>query len=143
MNSNNVSMALSVRYQRLADEVLRRLPSGWNANRVMRIEESRETLHFAMGRPTVACVARLHFKSDEAWIVTLYTSCLDTLSDQAVRWILAREIGRVLSDPNQFRQQKANSTSTEDDRAEVLAIGWGFSNERHQFEREYLLPKAS
>jgi len=143
MNSNNVSMALSARYQRLANDVLRRLPSGWNANRVMRLEESRETLHFAMGRPTVACVARLHFKSDEAWIVTLYTSCLDTLSDEAVRWILAREIGRVLSDPNQSRRQKAHSTSIPDDRAEALALKWGFSHERHRFEQEYLLPRAS
>jgi len=96
MNNNNISMALSARYQCLANEVLRRLPSGWHADRVVRLEESRETLHLMQGRPAVACAARLQFKSESAWIVTLYTSCLDTLSDEAVRWILAREVARVL-----------------------------------------------
>ena len=141
--NNNISMALSTRYQCLAREVLSRLPSGWHANRVVRIEESRETLHLALGRPAVACVARLQFKSDEAWIVTLYTSCLDTLSDEAVRWILAREIARVLSEPNQSRRRKAQTASPQHDRAEALALGWGFSKERHRFEEEYLLPRAS
>ena len=143
MNSNNITTALSPRYQRLASEVLGRLPAGWHADRVVRLEESRETLHLAQGRPAVACAAKLQFKSEEAWIVTLYTACLDTLSDEAVRWILARELGRVLSEPNQSWRRKANATPAQDARAEALALGWGFSSERRQFEQEYLLSRAS
>jgi hypothetical protein len=143
MNNNNISMALSARYQCLANEVLSRLPSGWHGDRVVRLEESRETLHLAQGQPAVACAAKLQFKSEEAWIVTLYTACLDTLSDEAVRWILARELGRVLSEPNQSWRHKANATPAQDERAEALALGWGFSSERRQFEQEYLLPRAS
>jgi hypothetical protein len=143
MNNNNISMALSARYQCLANEVLGRLPSGWHADRVVRLEESRETSHLPQGRPAVACTARLQFKSEEAWIVTLYTSCLDMLSDEAVRWILAHELGRVLSKPDQSWRRKVNSTSTQDQRAEALALGWGFAGERRRFEQEYLLPRAS
>jgi len=143
MNDNNISMALSARYQCLANEVLRRLPTGWHADRVVRLEESRETLHLTQGRPAVACAARLQFKSDEAWIVTFYTSCLDTLSDEAVRWILARELARVLSESGQSWRCKVSSTTTQEERAEALALEWGFSGERHRFEEEYLLPKAS
>lgn len=142
MHDNNISMALSTRYQRLANEVLRRLPSGWQANRVLRIEESRETLHLTQGRPAVACVAKLQFKSEDAWIITLYTSSLDNLSDEAVRWILAREFGRVLSEDSQPWEQKSDRTPTQE-KAEMLAIEWGFSQERQRFEEEYLLPKAS
>jgi|SRR5215831_14975020 len=86
MNTNNISMALSARYQRLVQEVLDCLPSGWHGDRVVRLGESRETLHLTHGWPAVAYAARLQFKSDEAWIITLYTSSLDTLSDESVRW---------------------------------------------------------
>lgn len=143
MNTSNISMALSPRYQSLAKDVLDRLPPGWHKDRVVRLEESRETLQLDHGWPAVACAAKLQFKSEEAWIVTLYTACLDTLSDEAVRWILARELGRVLSDPPQSWRRKANATPAQDERAEALALGWGFSSERRQFEQEYLLPRAS
>ena len=75
--------------------------------------------------------------------MTLYTSCLDTLSDEAVRWILARELAHVLSEPNHPWRRKVNATSAQDARAEALALGWGFSSERRQFEQEYFLPRAS
>jgi hypothetical protein len=143
MNRNNITTALSSRYQRLASEVVDRLPSGWHADRIVRLEESRETLQLAQGRPAIACTARLQFKSDEMWIVTLYTASLDTLSDEAVRWILARELGRVLSEPNHSWRRKAKVTPAQDARAEALALGWGFSTERRRFEEEYLLPRAS
>jgi hypothetical protein len=109
----------------------------------VRLEESRETLQLDHGWPAVACAARLRFKADEAWIVTLYTSSLDTLSDKAVRWILARELARVIAEPDQSWRSKVNSTSIQEERAETLALGWGFIGERRQFEHEYLLPKAS
>jgi len=142
MKTNNICMALSARYQRLVREVLDRLPSGWHRDRVVRLEESRETLHLTHGWPAVAYAARLQFKSDEAWIITLYTSSLDTLSDESVRWIVARELGRVLSEAGRPWGRKANSTPIEE-KADALAIKWGFSREHRRFEEEYALPKAS
>jgi len=142
MKTCNISMALSPRYQSLAKGVLDRLPPRWHKDRIVRLEESRETLHLAYGWPAVAFAARLQFKSEEVWIVTLYTSSLDALSDDSVRWILAREFGRVLSEDHQPWERKSDQTPTQQ-KAEVFAIEWGFSQERQRFEQEYLLPKAS
>jgi len=134
-------MALSPRYYRIANEVLRRLPAGWQADHVLRLEESRETVHLPQGRPAVACSARLQFKSQHAWIVILYTSCLDTLSDEAVRWILACELGRVVSDG--AWDVKLTGINMPDERVDANAMKWGFAHERRRFEEEYLLPLAS
>ena len=141
MMTSNISMALSSRYQGLVKEVLDRLPGDWHGNKVVRLEESRETFHLAHGWPAVACAARLQFKADEAWIVTLYTSRLDRLSDEAVRWIVARELGRIVSDErSRLLGPKRHATQEE---AEGLAIEWGFASDRQRFNQEYLLPRAS
>jgi hypothetical protein len=142
MELTNISLALLPRYHRVAGDVMDRLPSGWHGDRIIRVEESRELLHLAPGRPAIACTARLQFKADEMWIITLYTARLDRLSDEAVRWILAREFGRLASDPAAWRRT-TSLTAAPDDRAEAVALAWGFAEERHRFEQEYLLPKAS
>ena len=142
MITSNISMALSARYQGLVKEVLDRLPGDWHGNTIVRLEESRETFHLAHGWPAVACAARLQFKADEVWVVTLYTSCLDTLSDESVRWIVARELGRVLSEERNRLLGLKHAASTQE-KAEALAIEWGFASDRQRFNQEYLLPRAS
>ena len=71
----------------------------------------------------------------------LKNSALDNLSNEAVLWVLARELGRVLSEPNWSWRRKGSATSTQDEAAEALALEWGFSSERDRFEQEYILSK--
>ena len=139
----HITMAVSPRYQRLAKEVLSRLPSRWNAGRVVRLEESKEMLYLRNGQSVAACAIRLRFKVDEMHVLTLYTSALHTLSDQAVRWVLAREFGRMASDVRPSLFNRWSGKPIQEDSAEAQALTWGFSEERQQFEREYVLPKAS
>jgi hypothetical protein len=139
----HITMALSPRYQRLAKEVLNRLPARWNSGRVVRLEESKETIYLRHGRPVVACGARLQFKSVELWVVTLYTSALYELSDEAVRWIIARELGRVASDASQLWRNRFSKKPVQEDTADAQALTWRFCEERRQCERECILPKAS
>jgi hypothetical protein len=136
-------MALSGRYQRLAKEVLDRLPSRWNSGRVVKLEESMETIYLTHGQPAVAWTARLQFKSDEMWVVTLYSTFLDTLSDEAVRWIIVREFARVASDASRLWRNRFGRTPVHETIAETQALNWGFSEERRRFEKECELPKAS
>ncbi len=138
-----ISMALSPRYHYLAEEVLGRLPTDWHADRIVRLEESREIVHLSEGRVAVACVARLQFKIERIWMVTMHTSCLDTLSDEAVQWVLARELGRVVSDDFRRRQPILDAMASEDERAESQALAWGFLKEHLRFQQEYLLSRAS
>lgn len=142
MNTTNISMAVSPRYQLLTKNVLERLPRGWHKDRIIRLEESREMVQLTHGWPAVICAAKLQFKAEQAWIVTLYTASLDALSDDSVRWILAREFGRVRSGDRQPWERKSNGTPIQE-KADALAIEWGFSLERQRFEQEYLLARAS
>jgi hypothetical protein len=105
--------------------MLGRLPPSWHANCIVRLEESREIIHLNEARVAVACVARVQFKIERIWVVTMYTSCLDTLSDEAVQWVLARELGRVVADESRLQQPILNETASQDERAESQALRWG------------------
>src|SRR5262245_2454749 len=83
-------------------EVLQGLPSGWDEPRTFCID-------VAQGSPGYACALRfeevedmspddLEGHGEQDWLVTLYPALLDRLADQAVRWVIAHELGHVASD---------------------------------------------
>jgi hypothetical protein len=139
---NQMVGTLSPRYRRLVQEVLRRLPLGWNKGWIVRMEESKETSCWIFGRLHYLQVAVINEgRSASAWVLSLCTPHLDSLSDDAVRWILAYGFGNVAACPpprlvfagariKSVRQPKAH------ERAEAQALDWGFSEERRTFEKE-------
>ena len=133
--SGRVTACLSIRYRRLAKEVLSRLPAGWNAGHVICIEETL-TAH---SRHVYAYTFLLQSRAEHAWLISLYTPNLDELSDKAVCWLLAREFGRVASQVP-LRQRlwwrgKGDQRSPQR-LAEQKALEWGFAEECRQFECE-------
>jgi hypothetical protein len=98
---------LSRRLRRLCRQVIDRLPSGWDQYRTISFEESAanptppgggigyanawreeegETLSQAMPPGTYP---------EQTWSVTFYPQNLDALSDEAVIWVIAHELGHV------------------------------------------------
>lgn len=139
MNSRMVEM-LSPRYQRLVSEVLHRLPLGWNAGWIVRIEESGKTPFPVTGciRYTSAEVIN-EGRSARAWVLTLFTRHLDGLSDKAVRWVIAHRFAHFASCAPSGLSWRAtrNRNAEKDDRAaDAQAHTWGFSEERRHFEEE-------
>jgi len=126
---------LSVRYRRLVREVAFRLPEGWGADRVIRIEETTE----AHSPQIYAYTFLLQSRADQAWLIKLHTPNLDELSDKAVRWVLAREFGRIASRvplrQRLFWRKKGDQRSPQL-LAEGTALDWGFTEEYQQFECE-------
>lgn len=142
---------LSPRYQRLVREVYERIP---NADRVfdyrtIAIEESGER-----SPKGYACVLReeecetlpseVDFPPNQIWMMTLFPSLLDRLSDAAARWALAHEFAHIASglrggsfriDGVRYTQQSpdvyvpAPSDDIQEDSAEQLALEWGFDSE--------------
>lgn len=139
MNSRMVE-GLSPRYQRLVTEVLHRLPLGWNAGWIVRIEESEKTPFPVTGcmRYTSGEVIN-EGRSARAWVVTLFTRRLDGLSENAVRWVIAQRFARLGSWPSSrlsWRATRGRNAEKDDRVADARALGWGFSEERRHFEVE-------
>jgi ABC transporter substrate binding protein len=81
------------RYARLTEEVLFRLPEGWDDERTWSVSTSAEE-----SPKGYACVLREEEgegETEQLWSMTLFPSRLDTLSDAAVRWAVAHEFGHI------------------------------------------------
>jgi hypothetical protein len=93
------------RYYALAKEVLLRLPDEWDLYRTFELEltpnppsrkdgyascytpeEDDETSHHVLGG-----------REEQFWIVTLYEPSIRSLSDAAVKWVVAHELGHVVA----------------------------------------------
>lgn len=139
------------RYRHLLSEVLSRLPADWDAARNWQVEVSSEQT------PRGYASARHEDEADgeieQMWIMTLYPSLLDRLSDKACLYVIAHEFGHIASGlygpslvnkgigyapakgtANQY--EEVVSTGNQEDIAEKLALEWGFSPELQAFFRD-------
>jgi hypothetical protein len=146
---------LPPRYQRLATEVSQRLPPGWMlggpADHSSDIDweiELTEDVHLTQsGCVVVASAAAERFETIECWTVTLHRRVLDHLSDQAVRWVIARELGYVAAcrasgsgiSPESDDSGPGPVRAACDRRADVYAIDWGFADEKKAYDQEVSL----
>ena len=139
------------RYRRLVTEVLCRLPADWDAARTWEVGVSSEQTPRGYGS------ARHEIEADgeieQVWIMTLYPSLIDRLSDAACLWVIAHEFGHIASGlsgaslviegigytpvkgtANQYKE--IVSTEDQEDIAEKLALEWGFSSELQAWLKE-------
>jgi hypothetical protein len=139
------------RYRHLFSEVLGRLPADWDAARTWQVEVSSEE------NPRGYACAQHETESDgdieQVWIMTLFPSLMDHLSDAACQWVIAHEFGHIASGlcgpslvhkgigyapvkgtTNQY--DEVVSTNDQEDIAEKQALEWGFSPELQAFLRE-------
>jgi Peptidase family M48 len=153
-----VAGALSGRYKAVVREVLQRLPDGWDEPRTFAIG-------IEQGSPGYACALRfeevetmdpddLEGHGEQDWQVTLYPALLDKLSDQAVRWVIAHELGHVASGcvcgivingrahtripgtTDQYREISTAEKERNERLANAIARAWGFWTEEQAFRAE-------
>lgn len=154
---------LSDRMKRLCREVLTRFPSDWDDHRTFDIEESDDRPSPSPGTIGYACARRyedtesrrdelpLDIEPEQCWSVILYVEHLSLLSDQAIRWAIAHELGHVASGlrlgslliggipmtqvgPGSY--EPAPPKDRHEDEADRLALEWGFSEEFQRFLSE-------
>jgi hypothetical protein len=149
---------LSGRYRALFREVLDRLPNGWDDLRtfVFGIEQ---------GTPGYGCALRFEEGEDLArddieghgepdWAVTLFPALLHRISDPAVRWVIAHELGHVASGcacgividgrpvtlipgtTDQYREISPVEKDHNERLANAIARAWGFWEEERAFRAE-------
>jgi hypothetical protein len=147
-----LSPALPERYRRLAEEVVWRLPDGWDrhAHWYIEVGEREDPLGPGSAR-------RYEEEEDDGGSqhleVQLYPALLDRLSDAACRWVIAHELvhvasgiptgsvviegipyTRVKGTVDQY--QEALSVTVQEDAADVIALKWGFSEELQAYLAE-------
>lgn len=144
-----------LRYQQLATEVSRRLPQDWmwagladNRSRISWDVALTEDVHLTPhGCVIMASATVERFDTIECWTVTLHRRVLDELSDRAVRWVIARELGYVAARraASRVTSAQANPASPAPIRppcerhAELCAINWGFLDEKKAYDQEVSL----
>ena len=139
------------RYRRLVSEVLCWLPADWDAACTWQVGVSSEQTPRGYAR------AQHENEADgdieQVWIMTLYPSLLDRLSDKACLYVIVHEFGHIASGlcgpslvhkgigyapvkgtANQY--EEVVSTADQEDIAEKLALEWGFSPELQAWLKE-------
>lgn len=131
------------RYRDLFVAVLQRLPDSW--------DDFREySFHLSEQKPEegYACSALEAITPGslppaghrhQIWVVTLFTPWLDRLSDEAVSWVIAHELGHVCCGMKcgQFSVKAAHVGG--ELIADMIGRAWGFSYEEEIFEVEATL----
>ncbi len=152
--NDRIDLCVPERYRRLARDVIYRFPEGWDGE-VEWYLRSRAPA----GAPGYGSVLTLEQEKAEEhgplnWLVVLYVTLLDQLSDPACRWIIAHllaHLARNLTPPGKEPFASARSSEPADpsppgdagaesgeDAADRLALDWGFSEELLAFLRETL-----
>lgn len=127
-----VADQLSERFGRLVQEVISRLPPHWNLvkgkrPRAVIIVETAEP----PSEPTVLAHTELIDRRTKAkYRVTLYSRNLLEESDDLVLWTIAHELGHVAT----LRLVKYPIEDFVEKLADVIAIKWGFGEERKAWE---------
>jgi hypothetical protein len=142
------------RYRRLVQEILWRLPEGWDERAEWSVDVSPEET--PRGYASVRREEEGEGDTSDSiqlWVVTLYPALLDRLSDAACRWAIAHEFGHVASGlptgsividgkphtrvkgtPDFY--EEAPDKAMQEAAANQLAVKWGFSEEFAAFLRE-------
>ncbi len=145
---NRLSPTLPERYRKLASELVLGLPDDWDRDAVWNIDSSEDESPHSYG-------SALRIEDEEGdlgqyWEVTLFPALLDRLSDPACRWVIAHELAHVASGipsgsvviggkpytrikGTPDRYQEAPSKTVNEDAADEIAMGWGFSGELQAF----------
>ncbi len=151
------------RYRGLARGVLRRLPESWDLYRTVSIELSGESTprgYGSAGREEEGegdeRVSLLEGHNEQVWTVRLYPALLDPLSDEAVCWVIAHELGHVASGmacgsivlqgrpytrsvsggAEMYREVTNEERAVGEKLADAIARAWGFWLEEEAFEAE-------
>jgi hypothetical protein len=124
---------LSERYKRLVTEVLLRLPEEWDSHADWEMREGRHEVIDPEGIcPDKYYAGSRLFEGDDddvlqIWETILVADMLDGLSDQAIRGVIVHELGHIASalptDP------AIRNDSICEDRADAIAMWWGFEEE--------------
>ena len=139
------------RYRDLARGVLERLPQGWDDNRTYSIEVPTEEPPMPGVCASAQRIEELESEtpdSEQCWIVKLYDQKLSGLSDAAIKWIIAHELGHVKSglpcgsisiagmgltkvdaEPGQYRLIMPKEKDNHEVVADLIARDWGFTAE--------------
>jgi hypothetical protein len=132
--------SLSKRNRHAVEGVIERLPHDWNIvksqlpKRVTFLEssESPEVPH--------GCAVTL-FGNDSPFrqtvtshTVILYTRNISLLSIEAVRWVIAHELGHVVR--SHLSVRFGNHEESDDEWADRQAMRWGFDKEREAWKQE-------
>ena len=144
------------RYYQLAQAVLKHLPENWDLYRTYSFELS-ESLPFEPG--IGASAQRLEeletapdmIRSEQCWVITIYDQTLSTFSDDAVKWVIAHELGHVASglpcgslaigrthftriEGDTYRPITADEKEMHEFVADAIARAWGFWDEEEASE---------
>jgi hypothetical protein len=163
---HNVALApnLSDRLRLLCQEVLDRLPEGWNEHREIDIEQLDEipAPPPSGGIGYASCLREEEgetlpdelpegIEPEQIYLVTLYRKNLDRLSDKAVQWAIAHELahaasglptGSIVIDGIPYTQVapdqyvSAPGKDEHEDTADGLAMQWGFTENLQCFLSE-------
>jgi hypothetical protein len=149
------------RYRGLLRRVLDWLPNGWDKFQTFAVV-------LGAGKP-VGYASALRYKtieshdgedkthSEQTWLVTLYPEWLDPLSDQAVMWVIAHELGhvtsghpcgvvtadgqritRLWSTVHSYRELGDLEAEVNEGTADAIARDWGFHQEEAAFKEAVL-----
>lgn len=81
-------------YRRLVTEVLCRLRADWDAARTWQVVSSEQT---PRGYASAQHETEADGEIEQLWIMTLYPSLMDRLSDTACLYVIAHEFGHIAS----------------------------------------------
>jgi len=134
------------RYKRLGSEVALTLPEGWDEHAEWTVEVG------SMENPSgYACVLPFEEEAGELvcpYVVQIYPSLMDRLSDSACRWVFAHEFAHIASKLRsgsithqgvpytQARKDEYAPTppkNVHEDTADNIALAWGFDRELQAF----------
>ena len=149
------------RYRSLVRQVLERLPAGWDHYRTLGFELSDEkpTRGYASSFRDEEIegerVPLIDGHHEQCWTVTLYRPWVDQLSDTAVLWVIAHELGHVAAGMacgslveggrphtrvsvagDVYREVTADERAAGEKIADAVGRAWGFWLEEEQFEEE-------
>jgi hypothetical protein len=147
------------RYRNLLRGVLDKLPEGWDEFRTVGVELGAGTprgLASALRLEAIEDADEVdEVRAEQTWIVTLYPERLDSLSDAAVTWAIAHELGHVASGcrcgemvqgdrgltrvrgtSDEYREISPTEVQSNERVADAIGRAWGFWHEEECFERE-------
>jgi hypothetical protein len=156
-----VALPEGSRYRGLLRRVLDWLPNGWAEFQTFGVVlEAGKPLGYATALPYRAVESpdgdeATH--SESTWVVTLYPEWLDPLSDQAVMWVIAHELGHVASGcpcgivsadgrrvarlwgtVDTYREVGDLEIEVNEGTADAIARDWGFHQEEAAFRQAVL-----
>jgi hypothetical protein len=128
--------SLTERYRRLVQDVISRLPDRWNVVRGqppkrVTFTETEDLPEQPMGFAVTLFREDSPFRRTVTEHSILLFSCnLSECTDDVVRWVVAHELGHVVTS----HLKRRVSEERREELADSVAVGWRFSREREAWE---------